>query len=157
MKKFVFILFPAIVLLSCSKIAPKDVGEDSVLMIEFSSKITMADLPSILRPSSLTKGTSPCVIEPIVQGKDTVLFLVNYDDGWELLSADRRVGTVLASSEHGSMTANELFNANQAVHSYFENLQLNLQEMAKQPVMMRSYPGGNFPMSFIDENGTVWR
>jgi len=42
-------------------------------------------------------------IKPIVyHGKDTVLYVVNYDDGWTLLSADMRAKAVIASSQTGT-------------------------------------------------------
>lgn len=41
-------------------------------------------------------------IKPIVyHSKDTVLYIVNYEDGWTLLSADMRAKAVIASSETG--------------------------------------------------------
>ena len=45
-------------------------------------------------------------IKPIVyRGKDTVLFVVNYDEGWKLLSADMRAKAVIASSQTGTFDA----------------------------------------------------
>ena len=42
-------------------------------------------------------------IKPIVyHAKDTVLYVVNYDEGWTLLSADMRAKAVIASSETGT-------------------------------------------------------
>ena len=50
----------------------------------------------------LTKA-SDCSIEPIVVQNDTVMYLVNYSDGWELFSSDRRLSRILARSDRGNI------------------------------------------------------
>lgn len=48
-------------------------------------------------------------IDPILNGTDTVMYLVNYPEGgWEVLSADLRVPKVLVMCEGGSMTVEDL-------------------------------------------------
>ena len=48
-------------------------------------------------------------IDPILNGTDTVMYLVNYPEGgWEVLSADLRVPKVLVMCKGGSMTIEEL-------------------------------------------------
>ena len=41
------------------------------------------------------------MLEPYVMDGDTVAWIANYDEGWELLSNDRRSPLVLARSESG--------------------------------------------------------
>lgn len=49
------------------------------------------------------------LIDPILNGTDTVMYLVNYPEGgWEVLSADLRVPKVLVMCEGGSMTVEDL-------------------------------------------------
>jgi len=47
-------------------------------------------------------------IDPILSGEDTVLYLINYPEGWELLSADTRAPRVFAKAEKGNITVKEL-------------------------------------------------
>ena len=50
-------------------------------------------------------------ILPIIsEGKDTVMYIINYPKGWEIISADKRVPAIIASSEEGNITKD---NANQ--------------------------------------------
>lgn len=50
-------------------------------------------------------------ITPVLNGNDTVMYLVNYPEGgWELLSADKRVPTRLMVGEEGSMSLSEIEN-----------------------------------------------
>lgn len=54
-------------------------------------------------------------IEPIVRfSKDTVLYIVNYEDGWLVLSGDKRAVPVLGSSEKGTF-ADEIANPGAAI------------------------------------------
>ena len=39
---------------------------------------------------------------------DTIAYIANYDEGWEVLSNDRRTSMVLASSEKGSFNLDEI-------------------------------------------------
>ena len=47
-------------------------------------------------------------IEPIVSGTDTVMYLVNYPEGWCLFSGDKRTPAILAYSETGSLSMNDI-------------------------------------------------
>jgi len=43
-------------------------------------------------------------VQPVIREQDTLMYLINYNQGWELLSADKRVPTRLMFSDEGSMT-----------------------------------------------------
>ena len=48
-------------------------------------------------------------VDPVMNGGDTVMYLVNYPEGgWELLSADKRIPTRLMVGETGSMTISQI-------------------------------------------------
>ena len=54
-------------------------------------------------------------IDPIVNGRDTIMYLANYEKGWELLSADTRAPRVLMMAENGNIAVSGLkFNPIQA-------------------------------------------
>jgi len=72
--------------------------------------VSFSDVSSHIkhRRGTETKSGS-CSIEPIVSGHDTLFYLVNYDRGWELLSADTRAAQVIAFAEDGHMSVDSLF------------------------------------------------
>ena len=108
-KVLLFILFVAAIALgSCSKQeitvsqfpeideAVNDIGIDDV----YDYLIKEKGIPS-------TKSQSVSV-QPVLNGNDTVMFLVNYCNGWELLSGDRRAPRILMKSANGNATVSGL-------------------------------------------------
>lgn len=74
--------------------------------------ITSADLQAFITrykgiPSTRT---SEIRIEPILYEKDTVMLLINYEDGWEVISTDKRAPMRLLYSDKGHTTIEKLFN-----------------------------------------------
>ena len=47
--------------------------------------------------------SSYCSVDAIVSEEDTVMYLVNYNEGWELISADKRTPAIIAWSEKGNI------------------------------------------------------
>ncbi len=90
----------------CSRISvdyPKDspIGGASTHSVTFSS----VDNYARNRSSFATKSDLSYDIEitPILfQGRDTVMYVVNYFDGWEIVSGDTRTPAILAYSEIGA-------------------------------------------------------
>ena len=66
---------------------------------------TIMSIPSS-NPNART--ISQETIEPIVSGTDTVMYLVNYPEGWCLFSGDKRTPAILAYSETGSLSMNDI-------------------------------------------------
>ena len=66
---------------------------NQVSLNDIDSYISVKGFPS-------TKGERP-KIEPIVFKRDTVMYLVNYQKGWELLSGVKKASRVLMKSETG--------------------------------------------------------
>lgn len=51
-------------------------------------------------------------VDPVMNGSDTVMYLVNYPEGgWELLSADARLPKVLVKCDDGNVTSDQLFSS----------------------------------------------
>lgn len=44
------------------------------------------------------------VVSPYVEGRDTLLYVFNYKEGWMVLSGDRRMNPVFAQDDRGSIT-----------------------------------------------------
>lgn len=79
--------------------------------LSVSTKVTPAHIDAYLNGyKGIPKTRSADVsVAPILNGIDTVMYLVNYPEGgWEVLSADTRVPKVLVMCEGGSMTVDEL-------------------------------------------------
>lgn len=72
-------------------------------------------------------------IDPILNGTDTVMYLVNYPEGgWEVLSADTRAPIILAMSCDGNMTIEGLY-SNQAEEDMFASLMDGLSVLRSNP------------------------
>ena len=96
--------------LSCSK----EMSSETTLQSEtatFSLKVSIADVAKYSAETRLSDCTKAgeSTIEPVLFGRDTVMYLVNHDDGWELMSANKLAPQVLAMSERGHMTQAQLF------------------------------------------------
>lgn len=68
--------------------------------------ISIEDISSYLSDvshSCKTRGESYRV-QPVTIKKDTVLYIVNYEQGWEVFSADKRAPRVFAKADTGSIT-----------------------------------------------------
>ena len=106
----IIILFFLGAFYSCSKdnlFTSGNQFEDGTLCV---NRVSLSDIQGYL---SAVKGIEPTKasslsIEPILQNQDTVMYLVNYEDGWEVLSADIRVPRVLFKCDHGNMSMEEL-------------------------------------------------
>lgn len=102
--------------LSISLICSCETDIDSVHMPKNEAdtySVTQGDLLSYLREYKGlgvdTKSVSDMDIKPVMQGNDTVMYIVNYEDGWEVLSADRRAPVVLMTCDSGHLDESELY------------------------------------------------
>lgn len=80
-------------------------------------------------PSKSMEGLN---IEPIIFNSDTVMYLINYPKGWEVLSADKRASKVLIASEEGNISVSDLY-ANPAIEEHMSVLGENLQYLINNP------------------------
>ena len=67
-------------------------------------------------------------IDPVINGRDTVMFLVNYEDGWEVLSGDLRASRVLVSGEHGNITLDDL-SSNPSMAAFMRKLSSGMSDI----------------------------
>ena len=77
----------------------------------------------------LTRGENYTLIPWIVEG-DTVMYIANYGEGWEVFSNDTRVPMVLMKSENGSFYPNVL-DRNSPFEELFQNTAVYLNELKK--------------------------
>lgn len=129
--KRILVLFVYLLLclqLSCVKrVEPNDVH--SVIPKSF---VTIDDVHYYIRASHMTdvKSVEPPVISPIEINGEIVMYLVNYSDGWEVLSGDKRVSQVLIMSEKGHAKVEDLYrNPSQAL--YVDQMSQSIYEIKK--------------------------
>lgn len=90
-----------------------------------SFKIGIDDVVSYIEKYKQTETKSNLNLNniiPIVSNDDTLMFLVNYKDGWEVLSTDTRFPKVLAFSRGGNTCISELYD-NQTSSLFFTEMQ----------------------------------
>lgn len=77
--------------------------------------------------TSNTKGIETLSIIPIIdKTQDTLLYIVNYSDGWVILSSDRRTPAEIASSPSGTISLN---NNNRAFLSWLNSTAIDLKRI----------------------------
>ena len=126
-----------------------------------SSKLGIDEIMSMVSNNhNHTKGETVSV-EPVLEGEDTVLYLVNYAQGWSVMPADRRLPINLIASDKGSIAKEELF-ANESMEDYVRTMMKEIQPMVSNPVDMTEIlpdctkASNTPPMTFYDENGVWW-
>lgn len=79
---------------------------DSIVSVK-SLNVSVNDVKHYINISDLikTKSSEP-EIEPITYNNDTALYIVNFNDGWKIISADKRAPIVLAYSDEGRFDLN---------------------------------------------------
>lgn len=140
-----FVVFASFVLaLSCERISNEDAvySADNTLQTKASSdnsfRSTHIGINEITNSIKLFHNLGEMdnafikSIDPIVNGRDTIMYLANYEKGWELLSADTRAPRVLMMAENGNIAVSGLkFNPIQA--ELFENTKDRLINLAANP------------------------
>ena len=128
--------------ISCSKEVAEPNANQNNNPDRTSYSISIDDLHAYLTEQSttvLTKGSS-FDIQPITSKKDTVLYMVNYEDGWEVFSADKRAPRVFAKAETGSISESD-FKEIPALKCLYESFVENVKYLKNNPEVK---PSTNF-------------
>lgn len=80
---------------------------------------------------------------------DTIAYIANYDEGWEVLSNDRRTSMVLASSEKGSFNLDEI-KKNDNLNSYWTSIEEELTALKETPVTENDTLGTGWNAYYIE-------
>lgn len=163
-KLFVYAAVVGCVVVSCSKPDEIEYWNQPSLVESLvrTSRLTLEDVEQMIgerRGLEKTRTKSQYQIEPILHGEDTVMYLVNYEEGWEVISGDLRADPVLFFCERGNIRPEELF-SNPARASVMEGLSRYLDSLVINPIetesMAMTRAGETPPSSYIDENGRYW-
>jgi len=77
--------------------------------------------------SAATKGGDAISILPVIDKMlDTLLYIVNYEEGWSVLSSDRRVPAIIASSPTGNISLEE---SNHAFLSWLNSTAIDIKRV----------------------------
>lgn len=95
------------ILSACSKDVSSFIPPERIL-IKTSHEVTYDD---VCRYATYTRGAStkssigeaPSILPICGADQDTLLYLINYDDGWRIISTDKRTPMEIAYSEHGTI------------------------------------------------------
>ncbi|MDE6374576.1 MAG: C10 family peptidase [Alistipes sp.] len=81
-------------------------------------------------------------VDPLLYEGDTVMFLVNYGEGWDLISADKRAPMILILSETGSATVADLYDN--------PGKEIRMKTMARAIAALRNDPQAKFFLASRD-------
>lgn len=134
-KRLLFISFLlGLLLFSCeeSRFRP-DYTFSSAPTIESATKVglsgpemnvSMKDIEAFLRYEYLSYGKKVVSVQPFADNGDTLIYVINYDEGWDILSGDKRAPILLASGDSGSFS---LKTKNVEMLSWIESLAADVQ------------------------------
>lgn len=119
----------SMIVVSCNKSRLDSNPISSVLPVR-SNQVSLSDVRNYLVAEKGIIGTktNSVSIEPILNGMDTVMYLVNYENGWEVLSGDRRASKVLIKADSGSITKEDLL-SNPTISLYTNRLSRGLSSI----------------------------
>lgn len=108
--------------ISCQKVEyGQSISKDANLRTGYN--VSMAEVESIIcsmySGQSTKSGSESIQILPVVEDRDTVLYIVNYSEGWEIIPADKRLPFSVASSEFGSF---DIESMNPTTRKWYEQL-----------------------------------
>lgn len=126
MKKLLISLISLLCVVSCNdnvEIADFDSFQQSSTTISKSSNLDL--IHQRIGQKTQTRSNFQTNIEPYLYEGDTVMYIVNYEDGWELLSNDTSVPMVVAHADEGFFVKDSL---PQSMMVYFDNIAKNLYD-----------------------------
>ena len=145
---FFFIFILIVSCFSCTKtleISLDSVPEEQTETGCPSFQVHLNDFVSYIRQNKnidLTKVDNAYSISPILANSDTLMYLVNYVDGWEVLSADSRFPKVLAFAQTGRLTLSEFYEEDTPQSVFFTDYLHILTEARHNPSFSMSTLSG---------------
>lgn len=127
-----------------------------------SSVLSYEDIDSFVRERKggvITRNSDEYDIKPITHAGNTIMYLVNYTDGWELLSGDIRLEPIIAYCASGNITEKDLF-SNPAQSDVFNGLAQCLDSLVSNPVEIceniETKGNPTPPHTYYDSDGRWW-
>ena len=113
MKKNLFLLLCVCLAIGCQEVLFRPTSEflpkETKLITKgyspnLGTRVSMKDMEAYLHFKELGYGKKAESVKPVAEGSDTLFYIVNYDEGWELVAGDKRAPVLLASGEEGSFS-----------------------------------------------------
>lgn len=102
-----FVLIISICITSCTSLLldqPTDIDEtltSDITKIKHTSLLSIDEAKEYVFHNKNNRSVD--TFEPYVVDGDTLLYVVNYEKGWQLISSDKRTENILAYSDEGQM------------------------------------------------------
>ncbi|MBQ3742264.1 MAG: C10 family peptidase [Bacteroidales bacterium] len=134
---FLSLAFCVLFFTACSQVDEYSSFDESAKQPSYNislSEISRIDFSGIVSPQTKTGGMQSKVITPVVEGLDTLLFIINYenDGGWVLASADKRVPLINARSKTGHFDL-ETAAQNKALMTWIDGLKESIRYLKQNP------------------------
>lgn len=158
--QFVAFALLLLTLAACTGIDSSSFEKDSFKQPSYNvslSEISRIDFSKMVSPQTKTAGALSKEITPIVEGKDTLLYIINYgkDEGWVLASADKRAPVVNAISETGRFDLSEAYK-NKSLMVWLNMVQDNIRYLKQNPEIIPDSTALGFwtiPEQFVHTKG----
>lgn len=136
MKKILFTLLGCMVLASCNNEVEQMVTnfeeQHDVLSVneEENSNVTLADIQAYMDKGSdiASRNGGDGEIEVVTYQNDTVMYLLKYADGWEMMPSDKRFPLRVAYNDEGTL---DYANMHDAQRAWFESIAEEIHVMKK--------------------------
>ena len=129
MKKLIYLLIIfSTTLIACSDDDCLNVKQSNIETPNVLSQSEQAILKSISRRHKVTSRFDCINMLPYIVKGDTVAFIVNYEDGWEIYASDMRLPMMIMRSESGNFYPTQL-NEGEPVYDYFFNIASNIKNL----------------------------
>lgn len=137
----------ALIVASCSQFEERTIAEERANKPTYNvsfSEINRIDFSRIVSPQTKAGNVLSKVITPIVEGQDTLMYVINYGEkeGWVLASADRRTPQIIAMSEKGQFDENAIN----------ENLRAWIDATKEKIVQLKQAPDSIPDSTFLADN-----
>lgn len=132
MKRFTLLLTILLTCVSCMEICQPDA---CVCVHDIDTEnVTYRDILTYLTEYKGLKQTRAMEvsIEPILFEEDTVMYLINYEEGWELISADKRAPLHISRSDYGHMNIDKLYD-NPGKKIYLNSIASKIYSLRNSP------------------------
>lgn len=123
-----YLLLFIILLAGCNKVLEEQgysIYEDS----DFNnSSVSIVDIKKYLYNNKMTKSEEkiPEIVPIVAADRDTIMYLINYNNGWEIVSGDKRTPAIIAFSENGQL---DMDSSNPGFLAWMNNTASNMKRI----------------------------
>ena len=71
---------------------------------EENTSVSMKDVEAFLHYKNLGYGKTAVSVEPLSDGEDTLLYVINYNKGWDIIAGDKRAPVIIATGDNGGFS-----------------------------------------------------